>query len=78
MKEPSPLKLVLAKDLLRVLVKVGYEPAGDNEQWVHLVRAVDGRRLTLPKATQRPIHGKALRGVLDDAGLTASELVRLL
>lgn len=72
------LPIVEAKDLARVVRKLGFEL--DRQRGSHAVfrRASDSARVVIPMHVGRSIRPKTLAGILEDVGISADELRRLL
>jgi predicted RNA binding protein YcfA (HicA-like mRNA interferase family) len=69
------LPQVAGEALLRALARLGFVEQRQRGSHVHLKRASDGRRLTVPVHKGRTIPPGTLRAILRDADLTIEELV---
>lgn len=73
----SKLPVVKAKELIRVLNKLGffeYHRVGSHAQFKHL----DGRRTTVSVHYGKDITTGTLRGIINDIGLTPEEFILIL
>jgi len=72
------LPVVEAKDLARVVRKLGFEL--DRQRGSHAIfrRDVDRARVVIPMHRGRPIRPKTLAGILEDLGVTVDQLRELL
>ena len=74
----SKLPSVPARDVIRVVEKIGF--AFDRQKGSHAVylRASDHRRLVIPVHKGRDLKPGTLRGLIDDMGLSVDEFVAML
>lgn len=73
----SKLPILKAKELIRVLEKLGffkYHQVGSHAQFKHS----DGRRITVPIHGGKDIGKKMLRGIIDDLKIDVDEFVKIL
>lgn len=72
------LPVVEAKDLARVVRRLGFEL--DRQKGSHAVfrRDSDSARVVIPMHAGKSIRPKTLAGILEDLGITADELRKLL
>jgi predicted RNA binding protein YcfA (HicA-like mRNA interferase family) len=71
------LPVIKAKDLVRVLRKLGffeYHRVGSHAQFKHS----DGRRITIPIHSGKDIKKKTLKSILDDLEISVEEFIRIL
>jgi predicted RNA binding protein YcfA (HicA-like mRNA interferase family) len=67
-----------SRDLIRALRRAGFEEQRQRGSHLHLRRAVDKRRVTIPVHAGRVIPPGTLKGILRDAGISEDELRELL
>jgi len=74
----SKLPVVSAREVIRVAEKLGF--AFDRQKGSHAVflRASDKRRLVIPVHQGRDLKPGALRGLIDDMGLSVDEFMEKL
>lgn len=72
------LPAIDAKDLVRVVRKLGF--VFDRQKGSHAVywREIDRTRVVIPMHSGRSIHPKTLTGILDDLGITPERLREIL
>jgi predicted RNA binding protein YcfA (HicA-like mRNA interferase family) len=71
------LPRITAADVIRVLEKIGFvltRQSGSHR----IYKNNQGRRVTVPYHTGKTLNPKLLKSILNDAGLTIEELIRLL
>jgi len=73
----SKLPSVPARDVIRVVEKIGF--AFDRQKGSHAVymRASDHRRLVVPIHKGRDLKPGTLRGLIDDMGMSVEEFVAM-
>ena len=67
-----------SQDLIRALKRAGFEEQRQRGSHLHLRRAADRRRVTVPVHAGRVIPPGTLQGILRDAGISADDLRALL
>ena len=67
-----------AEDLIRALKRAGFQERRQRGSHLHLRRAVDGKRVTVPVHKGRTIPLGTLRAILRDANITVDEFQELL
>ena len=72
------LPRVEGQELVRALERAGFAQVRQKGSHVHLRRADDRRRVTVPVHKGRTLPPGTLKGILRDAGLEVEELRRLL
>jgi len=72
------LPQVKAKDVLRVVKKIGFEP--DRQSGSHAIyyRSHDKRRIVVPIHPGKDIKRKTLYGIIKDMGIEIEEFIELL
>ena len=65
-------------ELIRVLKRAGFEEQRQRGSHLHLRRASDGKRVTVPVHKGVTIPAGTLRAILRDAGISADEFYELL
>lgn len=71
------LPIINVRQLIRVLLKLGFfkhHQVGSHAQFKHL----DGRRTTVPIHFGKDMGKKMLKGIIDDLGITAEEVISFL
>ncbi len=71
------LTRVTAGEVIRVLVKLGFELSRTSGSH-RIYRNQAGRRVTVQYHTGKVLHPRLLKSILDDAGLSVDELRKLL
>ena len=71
---PPKLAQVSGDELVRALKRLGFVERRREGSHVHLKRAADNRRLTVPVHRGKTIPPGTLRAILRDADLTIDEL----
>jgi len=74
----TKLPVVSGPDLIRALQKMGYIVRRQKGSHVHLVRAADKRRVTVPVHGNMAIAKGTLRAILKDAEISIGDLRDLL
>jgi predicted RNA binding protein YcfA (HicA-like mRNA interferase family) len=72
------LPRIECQELIRALKRAGFEEQRQRGSHLHLHRAVDGRRVTVPVHKGRIVPPGTLRAILRDADISADELQKLL
>jgi len=72
------LPRVTCDELIRALKRAGFEEQRQRGSHLHLRRARDGRRVTVPVHKGRIVPVGTLRAILRDAGITIEEFRELL
>lgn len=73
----SKLPILKAKELIRVLEKLGffkYHQVGSHAQFKHM----DGRRTTVPIHAGKDIGKKMLRGIITDINIAVEDFLKIL
>ena len=73
----SELPILKAKELIRVIEKLGFfkhHQVGSHAQFKHS----DGRRVTIPIHGGKDIGKKTLKGIIDDLKIGRDEFVKIL
>jgi len=73
----SKLPVIEAKELIRILNKLGFfkfHQVGSHAQFKH----PNGRRVTIPIHPGKDIGKKTLRGIIDDLDLSLEEFIKIL
>ena len=73
----SKLPIVNAKELIRILHKLGFfkfHQVGSHAQFKH----PDGRRVTIPIHLGKDIGKRTLKGIINDLDLNVEEFVKIL
>jgi predicted RNA binding protein YcfA (HicA-like mRNA interferase family) len=76
MKEKLPQ--VTCRQLIRALKRAGYEEQRQQGSHLHLRRAADGRRVTVPVHPRRNVPPGTLLAILRDADISREEFITLL
>lgn len=74
---PRLPRITTATDVIRVLEKIGFvltRQSGSHR----IYKNNEGRRVTVPYHAGKILNPKLLKSILNDAGLTIEELIRLL
>jgi len=66
------------QELIRALKRAGFEEQRQRGSHLHLRRAADGRRVTVPVHKGQIVPLGTLRAILRDADISADDLQRLL
>jgi len=66
------------QQLIRALKRAGFEEQRQRGSHLHLRRASDGKRITVPVHKGRSVPPGTLRAILRDAGIGIDELQQLL
>lgn len=72
------LPAVTSKELIRVLKKVGFEPHHQKGSHITLKRSSDKRRVVIPVHPGKTLKFGTAKGIVEDAGLSREELIKLL
>ena len=72
------LPRVTCDELIRALKRAGFEEQRQRGSHLHLRRASDGRRVTVPVHKGRTVPPGTLRAILRDAGISVEEFRDLL
>ena len=72
------LPRVEGREVVRALERAGFERRRQKGSHVHLRRAADQRRVTVPVHVGKTLPPGTLHGILRDAGIDVEELRRLL
>ena len=72
------LPRVTCDELIRALKRAGFEEQRQRGSHLHLRRASDGRRVTVPVHKGRTVPLGTLRAILRDAGISVEEFRDLL
>lgn len=75
---PKRFPAVEAKEVIKVLQKVGFQIARQSGSHVILKRAKDNRRTIVPVHAKKILKRKTLKAILVDADLTLDEFKALL
>ena len=67
-----------SQDLIRALKRAGFEEQRQRGSHLHLRRAADQRRVTVPVHAGRVMPPGTLKAILRDAGISTDELRELL
>lgn len=73
-----PLPRVTGRELIRALGKLGWEVVTQRGSHAHLKHPARGGRVTVPLHAGETIGPGLLRSILNQAGVTADELRRVL
>ena len=72
------LSRVDCRQLIRALKRAGFEEQRQRGSHLHLRRAADGKRVTVPVHKGRTVPTGTLRAILRDADISIDEFQRLL
>lgn len=72
------LPATTAKDIIKVLEKVGFRKTRQSGSHAVYRRDEDKRRTVIPIHSKKTLKRKTLKSILDDANLTSDDLERLL